>query len=215
LNTSTVHIGDISTVHDDGDFDFVIMTSNANNDNNDVDTAAGPSCATTSFTVSKVTPAESGTTMNTTSSSIRNSTSLGSWLFTVINLDKDASNSSIELDTGHTVVRSNTSPKNKNLLFSRVVFAPPDSLGISIDTSVDGLIVQEVSPDSPLIGSISTNNIIISINDVDTRAIPVKALHELMTQALDVRKVLTILSESKQDTYSNTSAELDDNKKVL
>jgi len=52
---------------------------------------------------------------------------------------------------------------------SRECFAPPGKLGIVIDTTPEGPVIHKVNPGSPLEGIVWPGDIIIAIDDVDTR----------------------------------------------
>jgi C-terminal processing protease CtpA/Prc len=68
-------------------------------------------------------------------------------------------------------------------------------LGIVIDTTLEGPIVHKISADSPLDGIVFPGDIIVAINDVDTRAMSASAITALMARTSTARRVLTVLSE--------------------
>jgi C-terminal processing protease CtpA/Prc len=68
-------------------------------------------------------------------------------------------------------------------------------LGIVIDTTLEGPIVHKISADSPLDGIVFPGDIIVAINDVDTRAMSASAITALMARTSAARRVLTVLSE--------------------
>lgn len=77
---------------------------------------------------------------------------------------------------------------------SRQVEAPPGKLGIVIDTTLEGPVVHKISDTSPLKGSVFEGDIIVAINEVDTRAMSASAITALMGRTANMRRDLTILS---------------------
>jgi hypothetical protein len=80
-------------------------------------------------------------------------------------------------------------------MVSRTVIAPPGKLGIVIDTTLEGPVVHKVNPQSPLEGSLFPGDIIVAIDDVDTRAMSASAITALMVRTANLRRKLTVLSE--------------------
>jgi hypothetical protein len=80
-------------------------------------------------------------------------------------------------------------------LVSRTVLAPPGKLGIVIDTTLEGPVVHKVNPQSPLEGTLFPGDIIVAIDDVDTRAMSASAITALMVRTANQRRKLTVLSE--------------------
>jgi C-terminal processing protease CtpA/Prc len=80
-------------------------------------------------------------------------------------------------------------------MVSRTVVAPPGKLGIVIDTTLEGPVVHKVNPQSPLEGSLFPGDIIVAIDDVDTRAMSASAITALMVRTANQRRKLTVLSE--------------------
>jgi len=76
----------------------------------------------------------------------------------------------------------------------RVVKAPPGKLGIIIDTTVEGPVVHQINPGSALEGQLQPGDIIISIDDVDTRAMSAAAITDLMIQTAKQYRSLTVVS---------------------
>jgi C-terminal processing protease CtpA/Prc len=68
-------------------------------------------------------------------------------------------------------------------------------LGIVIDTTLEGPIVHKINPQSPLEGSLFPGDIIVAIDDVDTRAMSASAITALMVRTANLRRTLTVLSE--------------------
>lgn len=80
-------------------------------------------------------------------------------------------------------------------MVSRTVIAPPGKLGIVIDTTLEGPVVHKVNPNSPLEGTLFPGDIIVAIDDVDTRAMSASAITALMVRTANLRRKLTVLSE--------------------
>jgi hypothetical protein len=80
-------------------------------------------------------------------------------------------------------------------MVSRIVLAPPGRLGVVIDTTLDGPVVHSVSRESPLEGTLFPGDIIVAIDDVDTRAMTASAITALMIRTANQRRKLTVLSE--------------------
>lgn len=80
-------------------------------------------------------------------------------------------------------------------LISRTVIAPPGKLGIVIDTTLEGPVVHKVNPGSPLEGHVYPGDIIVAIDDVDTRAMSATAITSLMVKTANQERRLTVLSE--------------------
>jgi hypothetical protein len=83
----------------------------------------------------------------------------------------------------------------KQNMISRTVLAPPGKLGIVIDTTVEGPVVQAVNSQSPLEGSLFPGDIIVAVDDVDTRAMSASAITALMVRTANLPRKLTVLSE--------------------
>jgi C-terminal processing protease CtpA/Prc len=80
-------------------------------------------------------------------------------------------------------------------MVSRTVVAPPGKLGIVIDTTLEGPVVHKINPQSPLEGILFPGDIIVAIDDVDTRAMSASAITALMVRTANLRRKLTVLSE--------------------
>ena len=74
------------------------------------------------------------------------------------------------------------------------VLAPPGKLGIVIDTTIEGPVVHKVNPGSALEGSLKSGDIIVAIDDVDTRAMTASAITALMVQTANQRRKLTVVN---------------------
>jgi hypothetical protein len=78
---------------------------------------------------------------------------------------------------------------------SREIMAPPGKLGIVIDTTLEGPVVHKVNPGSALEDKIYPGDIIVAIDDVDTRAMSASAITALMVKTANQERRLTVLSE--------------------
>jgi len=80
-------------------------------------------------------------------------------------------------------------------MVSRKVLAPPGKLGIVIDTTLEGPVVHRVNDGSPLDGLVFPGDIIVAIDEVDTRAMSASAITALMVKTAHQERNLTVLSE--------------------
>ena len=80
-------------------------------------------------------------------------------------------------------------------MVSRTVIAPPGKLGIVIDTTLEGPVVHKINPQSPLEGLLFAGDIIVGIDEVDTRAMSASAITALMVRTANTRRILHVLSE--------------------
>jgi hypothetical protein len=85
-------------------------------------------------------------------------------------------------------------------MVSREVVAPPGKLGIVIDTTLEGPVVHKVNPGSPLDGIVSPGDIIVAIDNVDTRAMSASAITALMVKTANQERRMTILSEDDAES---------------
>jgi hypothetical protein len=83
----------------------------------------------------------------------------------------------------------------KQNMISRTVIAPAGKLGIVIDTTLEGPVVHKVNPQSPLQGFLFPGDIIVGIDEVDTRAMSASAITSLMVRTANTRRKLHVLSE--------------------
>jgi hypothetical protein len=84
-----------------------------------------------------------------------------------------------------------TNPKN---MINRIVVAPAGKLGIVIDTTIEGPVVHKVFTNSPLETKIFVGDIIIAIDNVDTRAMSAAAISDLMVRTANQPRKLSVLS---------------------
>mmetsp|Transcript_18444 Transcript_18444/g.40170 ORF Transcript_18444/g.40170 Transcript_18444/m.40170 type:complete len:555 (+) Transcript_18444:103-1767(+) len=80
---------------------------------------------------------------------------------------------------------------NKRVL--RKVSAPAGKFGVVIDTKVEGPVVHRVNKGSKLSGKIFPGDIIIAIDDVDTRAMSASDISALMVKTANQNRTLTVL----------------------
>ncbi|KAG7366615.1 hypothetical protein IV203_029285 [Nitzschia inconspicua] len=72
------------------------------------------------------------------------------------------------------------------------IIAPSGKLGIVIDTTVDGPVVHMVNPGSRLEGQVIPGDIIVAIDNVDTRAMSASAITTLMVKTAGRQRTLTV-----------------------
>jgi len=77
------------------------------------------------------------------------------------------------------------------------VKAPPGKLGIVIDTTIDGPVVHKVVAGSPMEGELFPGDIIMSIDDVETKAMSASAITSLMVKTANQRRTLSIMKGGK------------------
>eukprot|EP00979_Chaetoceros_neogracilis_P004137 scaffold724_cov264-Chaetoceros_neogracile.AAC.11 len=97
-----------------------------------------------------------------------------------------------------TMNRSIGSPESSGSSISaniicRDVFAPPGKLQIIIRSTKDGPAILHVKPRSVLNGQIFAGDLIVSVNDVDTRAYDAEDVMELMAQSSTSDRKITVL----------------------
>lgn len=97
------------------------------------------------------------------------------------------------IDYDYDDLQSNKTKSNK---ITRECFAPPGRLGVVIDTTAEGPVVHKVNPGSPLEGIVWPGDIIIAIDDTDTRSLAANDITALMVKNQDQRRKLTILSDA-------------------
>jgi len=79
-------------------------------------------------------------------------------------------------------------------LTRKEVIAPPGKLGIVVDTSMNGPVVVRVKATSPLIESVYEGDIIVAIDNVDTRAMTATAITKMMSRTKDRERKLSMVS---------------------
>ena len=75
------------------------------------------------------------------------------------------------------------------------VFAPSGPLGIVVDTTRDGPIVHSMKPTSPLLGLITPGDLIVGLDDMDTRSMTAATLTRMMAKrSHQAERKLTLLA---------------------
>jgi hypothetical protein len=75
------------------------------------------------------------------------------------------------------------------------VFAPSGPLGIVVDTTRDGPVVHSMKPTSPLLGLITPGDLIVGLDDMDTRSMTAATLTRLMAKrAHQAERKITLLA---------------------
>lgn len=80
-------------------------------------------------------------------------------------------------------------------MIARTVLIPPGKLGIVVDTTLEGPVVNQVNDTSPVLGLLFAGDIIVAVDDVDTRAMSASAIYSLMQKTSNQRRKITVLSE--------------------
>jgi hypothetical protein len=101
----------------------------------------------------------------------------------------------ITLSTAHGGPMSSSSPAPR--FVTRTCVAPSGKLGIIIDTTVEGPVVHKVNYGSALTGVVFPGDIIVAIDNVDTRAMSASAITNLMVKTAHQARTLTIISDAK------------------
>jgi S1-C subfamily serine protease len=79
----------------------------------------------------------------------------------------------------------------------REITAPPGKLGLVLNTTDRGPVVQEVASGSPLEGMVWPGDIIISIDDIKTKNMSADQVTQYMTDNLFKKRRLTVLSDGR------------------
>ena len=98
-----------------------------------------------------------------------------------------------------TSVASNTMSSLRQNMVSRTVTVLPGKLGIVVDTTLEGPVVNKVNDDSPLEGILFPGDLIVAVDDIDTRAMSASAIYALMIRTSKKERKLTVLSEDYTD----------------
>jgi hypothetical protein len=77
-------------------------------------------------------------------------------------------------------------------VITKTIQAPSGKLGIVIDTTVEGPIVHNVNEGSRLLGKVFPGDIIVAIDNVDTRAMSASAITALMVKTAAQQRTLTV-----------------------
>lgn len=100
--------------------------------------------------------------------------------------------------TSGTINRSTDSPVSTGSSISaniicRDVLAPPGKLQIIIRSTKDGPAILHVKPGSVLNGQIFAGDLIVSVNDIDTRTFDAEGVMKLMAKSSNVERKITVL----------------------
>jgi hypothetical protein len=88
-------------------------------------------------------------------------------------------------------------PKEKSSLLYDV-FAPAGPIGIVVDTTKDGPAVHSLKPTSPMLGLMNPGDLIVGLDDVDTRGMTAATLTRLMAKKANQkeRKITLLAAEN-------------------
>jgi len=166
-----------------------VMSSSNNNNNR-----APPPLTTTSSLISDVPSSMENTTLNNMDNmsyaySLDHGIGDSESLF-----DQGTVESYSTLSRGMPSEIGNTISTSDAMTKTRECWAPPGKLGIVIDTSINGPVVHRVNAGSPLEGVLWPGDIIVAINDVDTKSLSASAITSLMAKNMNQRRRLTVLS---------------------
>ena len=84
------------------------------------------------------------------------------------------------------------SPISANII-CRDVFAPPGRLQIVIHSTKDGPSIHSVKPGSILEGKLFAGDLIVSVNDTDTREFSAEDIMDMMAHSSSSERKLTVL----------------------
>ena len=77
------------------------------------------------------------------------------------------------------------------------VFAPPGYIGIIVDTTKHGPVVHSLKPTSPMLGLINPGDLIVGLDDQDTRSMTAATLTKLMAKKANQKeRKITLLAAS-------------------
>eukprot|EP00594_Rhizosolenia_setigera_P018476 CAMPEP_0178977952 /NCGR_PEP_ID=MMETSP0789-20121207/24833_1 /TAXON_ID=3005 /ORGANISM="Rhizosolenia setigera, Strain CCMP 1694" /LENGTH=702 /DNA_ID=CAMNT_0020667525 /DNA_START=375 /DNA_END=2482 /DNA_ORIENTATION=- len=86
------------------------------------------------------------------------------------------------------------------------VSAPPGLLGLVIDSSLEGPCVYNVKEDSPLLGLVEEDDVIVSIDGIDTREMSATVFTEyLLAKKDEPERLITILGNRVEDIITNAN----------
>ena len=88
--------------------------------------------------------------------------------------------------------RDTGSPMMKNIV-CRDCFAPPGKLLLVIHSTKDGPAVHTVKPGSSLEGSMFPGDLIVAVDNVDTRALSAEAVMKMMASRSEFERKVTVL----------------------
>eukprot|EP00536_Pseudo-nitzschia_multiseries_P005036 jgi/Psemu1/303080/fgenesh1_kg.91_\ len=88
---------------------------------------------------------------------------------------------------------SSTEEKNPSNIVCRDIFAPPGKLHIVIHSTKDGPEVHTVKDESSMEGEIFPGDLIIAVDDVDTRTCTAEEVMEIMASKGDQERKISVL----------------------
>lgn len=106
--------------------------------------------------------------------------------------ESDTTGSPMKSSFTSSINRSMGSPITANIV-CRDVIAPAGKLQIIIHSTKDGPAIHSVKQGSVLEGKIFAGDLILSVNDIDTRTFDAEAVMELMSKSSDGERRLTVL----------------------
>jgi hypothetical protein len=85
--------------------------------------------------------------------------------------------------------------QNGRLVYkSYVCYAPPGALGVIIDTTPEGPMVHAIKPTSQLLGTVAPGDIVVGLDNIETRHMTAPALTRLMARkAQQSERKITLL----------------------
>ena len=89
--------------------------------------------------------------------------------------------------------------KGMQTILCRDCFAPPGKLKIVIHSTKDGPAIHTVKPDSALTGHLFPGDLIISVDDVDTRSFTAEQVMKMMTERARSERKITVLHFDKTE----------------
>jgi C-terminal processing protease CtpA/Prc len=79
------------------------------------------------------------------------------------------------------------------LMVERTFTAPPGPLGILIDTTEEGPMVDEIKPDSALKGMVMPGDVVVAINEIDTHHMTARRVSEVMVETSGAERTFTVM----------------------
>ena len=96
-------------------------------------------------------------------------------------------------------VPSNTEQQGDDKSVGRTVLAPAGKLGLVVDTTAGGPVVNVVKEGSPLEGLVFPGETIISINGIDTRAMSASSFTSVMVRTAGKSRTMEVASISASE----------------
>jgi hypothetical protein len=95
--------------------------------------------------------------------------------------------------------KNSSNQKGLQTILCRDCFAPPGKLKIIIQSTKDGPAIHTVKPDSALTGHIFPGDLIVSVDDVDTRSFTAEQVMKMMTERARYERKITVLHFDKTE----------------